>query len=90
MHAAERGMGMDAFVAEPFELKVGSTTYITDIYVAPTDDDMLLGLDFIFKAKAILDCTKQVLFINGETVPLIYGPAEIIKSGIAKKYRDTS
>jgi len=78
MHEAGRGMQMDAFVAGPFELKVGSTTYRTDIYVAPIDDEMLLGLDFIFKAKAILDCAKQVLFINGETVPLIYGPAELV------------
>ena len=76
MHAAGRGMQMDAFVAGPFDLNVGSTTYRTDIYVAPIDDEMLLGLDFIFKFKAILDCAKQILFINGETVPLIYGPAE--------------
>ena len=67
MHAAERGMRMDAFV----DLKVGSTTYRTDIYVAPIDDDMLLVLDFIFKSKAILDCAKQVLLINGEPIPLM-------------------
>ena len=76
MHAAGRGMQMDALIAEPFDLNVGSTTYRVDIYVAPIYYDMLLGLDFIFKAKAILDCAKQVLFINGEPVPLIYGPAE--------------
>jgi hypothetical protein len=69
---------MDAFVAGPFDLKVGSTTYRTDIYVAPIDDNMLLGLDFIFKSKAILDCAKQVLLINGEPVPLMYGSAELV------------
>jgi hypothetical protein len=78
MHAAGRGMRMDAFVAGPFDLKVGSTTYRTDIYVAPIDDDMLLVLDFIFKSKAILDCAKQVLLINGEPVPLMYGSAELV------------
>ena len=78
MHAAGRGMRMDAFVAGTFDLKVGSTTYRTDIYVAPIDDNMLLGLDFIFKSKAILDCAKQVLLINGEPVPLMYGPAELV------------
>ena len=78
MHAAGRGMRMNAFVAGPFDLKVGSTTYRTDIYVAPIDDNMLLGLDFIFKSKAILDCAKQVLLINGEPVPLMYGSAELV------------
>ena len=78
MHAAGRGMRMDAFVAGTFDLKVGSTTYRTDIYVAPIDDNMLLGLDFIFKSKTILDCAKQVLLINGEPVPLMYGSAELV------------
>jgi hypothetical protein len=31
MHAVGRGMRMDAFIAGPFDLKVGSTTYRTSI-----------------------------------------------------------
>jgi hypothetical protein len=42
MHAAGRGMRMDAFVAGSFDLKVGSTTYRTDIYVAPLVMSLLL------------------------------------------------
>ncbi|VDH99672.1 Hypothetical predicted protein [Mytilus galloprovincialis] len=54
MQAAGRGMHMDAFVVGPVELKIGERTYRTDIYVAPIDNDMLLGLDFLVRAKGTL------------------------------------
>ncbi|VDI27328.1 Hypothetical predicted protein [Mytilus galloprovincialis] len=78
MQAAGRGMHMDAFVVGPVELKIGERTYRTDIYVAPIDNDMLLGLDFLVRAKVILDCRKLVFFINGEALPMIHGDVGLV------------
>jgi hypothetical protein len=38
-------MQMDTIIVGPVKLEVGSKSYCTD--VAPIDDDMLLGLDFL-------------------------------------------
>ncbi|VDI42213.1 Hypothetical predicted protein [Mytilus galloprovincialis] len=78
MQAAGRGMHMDAYVVGPVELKIGERTYRTDIYVAPIDNDMLLGLDFLVRAKVILDCRKLVFFINGEALPMIHGDVGLV------------
>ncbi|CAG2191777.1 unnamed protein product [Mytilus edulis] len=78
MQAAGRGMHMDAFVVGPVELKIGERTYRTDIYVAPIDNDMLLGLDFLVRAKVILDCRKLVFFINGEALPMVHGDVGLV------------
>jgi hypothetical protein len=55
---------------------IGSRIYPSDIYVAPIDDYMLLGLDFLYKYNVILDCSKNKFVINGETLPMDYGKAK--------------
>ena len=47
MHAAGRGMKMKTFVVGPVQLKLGSKFYETEVYVAPIQDEMLLGLNFM-------------------------------------------
>lgn len=48
MHAAGRGMFMKVFVTNPVDIKIGSETFQWSVYIAPIDDDMLVGLDFFF------------------------------------------
>ena len=75
MHGAGREMRMDTFVTGPVNIKIGKRIYSSDVYVAPIDDDMLLGLDFLHKHCVILDCRKDVFFINGEALPVHHGKA---------------
>ena len=69
MHAAGKGMKMDTFVCGPVDLFIGTNRYKMDIYVAPIDDDMLLGLDFLVKSGIILDCRKQQFIGNVVRLP---------------------
>lgn len=73
MHGAGRDMKMTAFIIGPVDIGIGSQIYPSDVYVAPIDDDMLLGLDFLYKYNVVLDCSKNIFVINGETLPMDYG-----------------
>jgi hypothetical protein len=76
MHGAGRDMKMKTFIIVPVNIGIGSRIYPSDIYVAPIDDYMLLGLDFLYKYNVILDCSKNKFVINGETLPMDYGKAK--------------
>ncbi|XP_063411243.1 uncharacterized protein LOC134694174 [Mytilus trossulus] len=80
MQAAERGMHMDAFVVGPVEMKIGERTYRTDIYVAPITNDILLGLDFLVRAKIVLQ--KGTLL--GEAIE-----ADVVETGPAPSVATT-
>ena len=76
MHGAGRDMKMKTFIIGPVNIGIGSRIYPSDIYVVPIDDDMLLGLDFLYKYIVILDCSKNKFVINGENLPMDYGKAK--------------
>ena len=76
MHGAGIDMKMKTFIIGPVNIGIGSRIYPSDIYVVPIDDDMLLGLDFLYKYIVILDCSKNKFVINGETLPMDYGKAK--------------
>ena len=73
MYAAGRGMKMDTMVVGPVEMKLGSQAFFVEVYVAPIDDDMLLGLDFLAEHQATVDLKRNILTINEEEVNLYYG-----------------
>ena len=73
MHGAGRDMKMETLVIGPVSLKIGTKIYTSEVYVAPIGDAMLLGLDFMHKHNVILDCRKNVFFINGEALEMTYG-----------------
>jgi hypothetical protein len=64
---------MKTFIIGPVDIGIGSRIYPSDVYVAPIDDDMLLGLDFLYKYNVVLNCSKTIFVINGETLPMDYG-----------------
>jgi hypothetical protein len=76
MHGAGRDMKMKTFIIGPVNIGIGSRIYPSDIYVVPIDDDMLLGLDVLYKYIVILDCSKNKFVINGENLPMDYGKAK--------------
>lgn len=42
-------MKMEGFVVGPVSLKFGNSTFPEAVYVAPIQDDVLLGLDFLLR-----------------------------------------
>ena len=73
MHGAGRNMTMNTCIIGPVDLEIGAKTYTSDVYVAPMDDDMLLGLDFMRKNRVVLDCCKQQIMINSDIFQMSYG-----------------
>ncbi|CAG2211269.1 tatD [Mytilus edulis] len=59
MHAAGRGMKMKTLVVGPVKLRIGTKLYETDVYVAPIDDDMLLGLNFMVAYGVTVEVHEQ-------------------------------
>ena len=70
---AGRDTTMDGFKIGPVSFRVGSSIYQEVLHVAPIEDEMLLGFDFLFKNGANLDMKKNVLSIGENLVPLQIG-----------------
>jgi hypothetical protein len=47
MNTAGKGMQMNGYIAGPFQVVLGTHLFTVEIYVAPIEEEMLLGLDFL-------------------------------------------
>ena len=56
---------MKAHIVFPVKLEIGASVYEEQIYVALTEDERLLGLDFLEKHKADIDICERQLKLNG-------------------------
>ena len=70
---AGRELLMKAFVVGPVKIKLGDTLYHEVVYVAPIDDDMLLGFDFLKKHGARLDMRRNELEVGDKIIGLQLG-----------------
>ena len=68
-----RNMKMKRFIIGPVDIQIGTKIYPSEIYVAPMDDYMLLGLDFMRRNNVVLDCSKQQITINSDVLQLSFG-----------------
>lgn len=73
MHAAGRDMQMKGAKLEPVRMKLGEGWYCESLYMAPIEDDMLLGLDFLLKYQAKVNLSGNYLEIGKEKVSIIMG-----------------
>jgi hypothetical protein len=48
-------------------------SYCTDVYVAPIDDDMLLGLDFLKRRQTITDLKNNTFTIGNDQIEIKEG-----------------
>lgn len=64
MHGAGRDIKMETFIIGPVDIRIGSCNYPSEIYVAPIDDEMLLGLDFLHRNNVVIDCSNNQFSIN--------------------------
>jgi hypothetical protein len=76
MDTAGKGMLMNGYIVGPFQVVLGTHQFSVEIYVAPIEEDMLLGLDLSNKE---LDCHPpyavfEVLISHPWWLPLLYTP----------------
>jgi hypothetical protein len=57
-------------LVENVPISVGQYTYMQRICVAPVNDQVILGLDFLKEHGAIIDLSRDIMFISGEEIPL--------------------
>jgi len=72
MNTAGKGMQMNGFIANPFQVVLGTHQFSVDIYVAPIEE-MLLGLDFLESNGVSLPLKERKLQISGEVIPMSWG-----------------
>jgi hypothetical protein len=68
---AGRDLSMNGFKVAPVSILIGSQAYTKDeIYVAPIDDDMLLGLDFLQEHKVVINMCTGNLEVGQEHIAM--------------------
>ena len=73
MNIAGKGMQMNGYIAGPFQVVLGTHQFSVEIYVAPIEEDMLLGLDFLEANGVSLHLKEKELQIAGEVIPRSLG-----------------
>lgn len=69
--AARRDLKMTGCKIGPVSISIGSQAYPNvEVYVAPIKDDMLLGLDFLYQQKTIIDLNDGKLDISQECITM--------------------
>ena len=59
------GAYLKGFIAGPFDVKAGQSTYQVNKPVAPLKDSMLLGMDFLRDHKLHMDAGSLCCFFRG-------------------------
>ena len=75
---AGRELSMDGSVVGPVRLKIGDRECTENIYVAPLEDEMLLGFDLLTKYGAKIDMGRK-------TITFGEGPVDFLWSGGSPK-----
>ena len=82
LHTAGRDLRMDGFVVGPVALKLGEITFPEAVYVAPIQDDMLLGLDFMLRHGVDIKLNDRCLDFRGKGQNV---PIEVERMGTSKE-----
>ena len=73
MNTAGKGMQMNGYIAGPFQVVLGTHLFTVEIYVAPIEEEMLLGLDFLEANGVSLHLKEKELQIAGDVIPMRLG-----------------
>ena len=82
LHTTGRDLRMDGFVVGPVALKLGEITFPEAVYVAPIQDDMLLGLDFMLRHGVDIKLNDRCLDFRGKGQKV---PIEVERMGTSKE-----
>jgi hypothetical protein len=61
------------YIANPFQVILGTHQFSVEIYVAPIEEEMLLDLDFLEANGVSLHLKERKLQIAGEVIPMSWG-----------------
>jgi predicted aspartyl protease len=65
LHTAGRDLNMLGYKVGPVSIVIGSQTFLeNEVYVAPVEDEMLLGLDFLQQHQAVINMSDGKLEIG--------------------------
>ena len=70
MKAAGENQIFTARLTEHMKIQIGNTLLFEQIYVAPINDHMLIGLDILKILNAKIDLGKNILTVNDEKIPM--------------------
>ncbi|KAH3707017.1 hypothetical protein DPMN_066410 [Dreissena polymorpha] len=70
MKTAGRGLHMNGSIVGPVTIQLGDMVFQERVYVAPIEDCMLLGLDFLKKHGATIDIVGSTMCLNGKVVQM--------------------
>ena len=70
MHAAGRDMTMRAYKLKPIDIYIGKQCFSQEVYSAPIEDDMLLGLDFLYEHQAKLNMETSKMQLGNEQISM--------------------
>ena len=73
MNTAGRGLQMNGFIVGPTVIGLGPKQIQTEIYVAPIEDDMLLGFDVLRRQGVELNMGEGQLRMGADVVPMTLG-----------------
>ena len=73
MNTAGKGMQMNGYIAGPFQVVLGTHQFSVEIYLAPIEEEMLLGLDFLEANGVSLHLKEKKLEIAGEVIHMSLG-----------------
>ena len=62
---------MEAKLVKDVDIQIGENKYKWDVYVAPINDEFILGLDFLKEFAAIIDFETGTITLNGKLTPAI-------------------
>ena len=72
-HMAGRNLTVNGFKIGPVNMRIGSTMYREIIHVAPIEDDMLLGIDFLMQQKMKIDMETNLMTLGKDTISIHFG-----------------
>ena len=79
LNTAARDLRMKAVIAGPVEIKLGSSVYKENVFIAPIQDEMLLGIDFIVRHNVSVLLPELLLKVgidpSAEFIPMMFGGA---------------
>lgn len=68
LQGAAKGSSMEAQVVKDTHLQIGGNKHLWTVYVAPIQDDMILGLDFLRAVGCTVDLARDSVNIRGEEI----------------------
>ena len=85
---AGRDLKMKGQVVGPLRVEIGSEPFMEEVYVAPIEDDMLLGLDFLRKHDVDIHIKDMNLVLNGRKISMEpgtpQGPDKVVKVNVSQ------